>query len=146
MTKRPWKLWHRKIWKIKNDSNHNKTIYFWKASKKTIILKQQRKKSRVFVKHYSMPPGSNKVQKAIFSFKVKVNVIDLGVIWKGIISGVCMPNIKSLSLTVQKLKRRLKLTTDRQTDRTKTICPRSFDPRHKNPTTNKKVMAKKNFD
>ena len=43
-----------------------------------------------------------------------------------------MPNMKSLSLSVQKLQRRLKLTTDRQTDRqtdrTKTICPRSFDP------------------
>ena len=30
-------------------------------------------------------------------------VIDLGVIWKGIIRGVCMPNTKSLSLKVQKL-------------------------------------------
>ena len=57
----------------------------------------------VIVKHYSMPPGGNKVEKAIFSFKVKVKVIDLGVIWKGIISGVCMPNMKSLSLTVQML-------------------------------------------
>ena len=28
-----------------------------------------------------------------------------------------MPNMKSLSLTVQKLQRRLKLTTDRQTDK-----------------------------
>ena len=28
-----------------------------------------------------------------------------------------MPNMKSLSLTVQKLKRMLKLTTDKQTDR-----------------------------
>ena len=28
-----------------------------------------------------------------------------------------MPNMKSLSLTVQKLERRLKFTTDRQTDR-----------------------------
>ena len=48
-------------------------------------------------------PGGNKVKKAIFSFKVKVKVIDHGVIWKGIFSGVCMPNMKSLSLTVQKL-------------------------------------------
>ena len=31
----------QKKWKIKNDLNHNKTIYFWKASKETIILKQQ---------------------------------------------------------------------------------------------------------
>ena len=55
----------------------------------------------VFVKHYA--PSGNKVQKAIFSLKVKVKVINLGVIWKDIISGVCMPNMKSLSLTVQKL-------------------------------------------
>ena len=45
--------------------------------------------------------------------------------------GVCMPNMESLSKTVQKLKRRSKLTTDRQTDnqtdRTKTISPRLFD-------------------
>ena len=31
--------------KIKNDLNHNKTIYFWKASKERIILKQQWTKS-----------------------------------------------------------------------------------------------------
>ena len=48
-------------------------------------------------------PGGNKVEKAFFSFKVKVKVIDLRVIWQGIISGVCMPNMKSLSLKVQKL-------------------------------------------
>ena len=34
-----------------------------------------------------------------------------------------MPYMKSLTLTVQKLKQMLKLTKDRQTDRTKTICP-----------------------
>ena len=55
----------------------------------------------MFVKHYAL--GGNKVQKAIFSFKVKVKVIDLDVIWKGVISGVCMPNMKSLSLMAQKL-------------------------------------------
>ena len=48
-------------------------------------------------------PGGNKVHKAIFSFKVKVKVIDLDVIWKGIISGVGMSNMKYLSLAVQKL-------------------------------------------
>ena len=32
----------------------------------------------VFVKHYAL--GGKKVQKAVFSFKVKVNVINLGVI------------------------------------------------------------------
>ena len=46
-------------------------------------------------------PGGNKVKKAIFSSKVKVKVIDLGVIRKGVISGVCMPNMKSLSLIVK---------------------------------------------
>ena len=35
-----------------------------------------------------------------------------------------MPNMTTLSLIVQKLKRRLKLTTDRQG---KTICLRSFN-------------------
>ena len=40
MTKTPWQLWQRKIWKIKNDLNHYKAIYFWKASEETIILKQ----------------------------------------------------------------------------------------------------------
>jgi hypothetical protein len=39
-----------------------------------------------------------------------------------------MPNMISLSLTVQKLWPRLNLgERDRQTDRTKTIFPRSFD-------------------
>ena len=32
------------------------------------------KNQGVFVKHYSIPPGGNKVQKAILSFKVKVKV------------------------------------------------------------------------
>ena len=45
MTKMPCQLWHREIWKIKNDLNHNKTIYFWKASEEKIILKQKWTKS-----------------------------------------------------------------------------------------------------
>ena len=57
------------------------------------------KKSMGVCETLQYAPGGNKVEKVIFSFKV----IDLGVIWKGIISGVCMPNMKSLSLTVQKL-------------------------------------------
>ena len=61
----------------------------------------------------SLCPGGTKLQKAIFSIKVTVKVIDLGVIWKGIISGVCMPNIKSFSLAAQCLQLRLKLTTDK---------------------------------
>ena len=40
--------------------------------------------------------------------------------WKGVISWVCMPNMKSRSLTVQKLQPRLKLTTDRQTNNEQT--------------------------
>ena len=38
----------------------------------------------VLVKYYA--PASSKSQKAIFSLKVKVKVIDLGVIWKDIIN------------------------------------------------------------
>ena len=67
----------------------------------------------VFVKHYA--PGCNKVQKAIFSFKVKIKVTRSLTLVS--FEGVCMPNIKSLTLTVQKLEPRLKLTTDRQTNR-----------------------------
>ena len=44
-------------------------------------------------------------------------VIDLGVIWKGIISEERMPNMKALSLVVQKLEQMLKLTTDKQINR-----------------------------
>ena len=62
---------------------------------------QQKKNQAMFVKHYAL--SGNKVQKAIFSFKVKVKVIDLGVIWKGVISAVFMPNMKFLYLSVQKL-------------------------------------------
>ena len=76
-----------------------------------------KRKSRGVCETLQYAPSGNKVEKAIFSFKVKVKVIDLGVIWKDIISGVCMPNMKSLSLAVQKLYRRLKLTTDRQTNK-----------------------------
>ena len=44
-------------------------------------------------------------------------IIYLGVIWKGIITGVCIPNMKSQSYIVQMLKRRLTFTTDRHRDR-----------------------------
>ena len=53
-----------------------------------------------------MPPAATKSKKAIFSNKGQSQghkVINLGVIWKGIISGVYMPNIKFLPLMVQKL-------------------------------------------
>ena len=44
--------------------------------------KGEAKNQGVFVKHYMFAPGGKKVQKAIFSFKVKVKVkvIDLDVI------------------------------------------------------------------
>ena len=51
-------------------------------------------------------PGGNKVQKSYFKRKGQSQghkVIELGFNWKGIISGVCMPNMKSLSFRVQKL-------------------------------------------
>ena len=53
-------------------------------------------------------------------------VVDLRVISKDFISLVCMPNMKSLSLIVQKLGPRLKFfcnrITDRQSDCIKTRC------------------------
>ena len=49
------------------------------------------------------------------TIKVMVKVIDNGIIWKGIISWVCMPSMKSLSLTIQKNN-----------------MPRSLDFGHKN--------------
>ena len=57
-----------------------------------------------------------------FSIKVtvKVKVIDLGIILKNVISWVCMPNMMSLSLTVQKLWPKLIFfaTESQRTDRT----------------------------
>ena len=53
-----------------------------------------------------MPPAATKSKKSYFNSKGQSQghkVIDVGVIWKGIIIGVCMPNMKSLPLTVQKL-------------------------------------------
>ena len=61
-------------------------------------------------------------------------VIDLGVIWKGVISGLCMPNLNLYLLYGSKVIVKVKVDnrqTEKQTDRTKTICPRSFDPGHK---------------
>ena len=78
-------------------------------------------KIHVFVKQYA--PTATKSEKAIFSPKVKVKVIEIGVIGKGIIIWVCKPNMKSLPLAVQNLQQMLKLTTDKQTNRTKTKCP-----------------------
>ena len=52
-----------------------------------------------------MPPAATKSKKLFLASSQSqgYKVIDLGVISKGVISGVCMPNMKSLSLTVQKL-------------------------------------------
>ena len=59
-------------------------------------------KQAVFVKHYA--PGCNKVWKSFYKCNGHSQghkVINLGVIRKGIISVVSMPNIKSLSLTIE---------------------------------------------
>ena len=64
--------------------------------------------------HDLYAPGGNKGQSQGHK------VIDLDVIWKGIISGVCMPNLKSLSLAFQKLEQKVKVDnrqTDKQTNR-----------------------------
>ena len=51
-----------------------------------------------------------------------------------LISGVCTPNTKSQFLMVLMVQRLVKVEVmDRQTNRTKTVCPRSFDsPKKKN--------------
>ena len=107
------------------------SIYMWSMVWKI-------KNQGVFVKHYIVCPRRQQNRKSYFSFKVKVKVTDLGIIWKGIISEVCMPNMKPLSYSskvITKVKvdnrqtdRQTNRLTNRQTDRTKTICPRSFDP------------------
>ena len=64
------------------------------------------RKSMCVCETRTMPPVATKSKKAIFKAKGQNQghmVIDLGVMQKGIISGVCMPNMKSLTLTVQKL-------------------------------------------
>ena len=64
------------------------------------------RKIKVCLWNTEYAPGGNKVQKSYFKSKGQSQghkVIDLGVIWKGIISGVCMPNMKFLPLMVQKL-------------------------------------------
>ena len=68
-------------------------------------MKDTMKNQGVFVKqkHYSMPPTATKSKKLFLGQSQDHKVIDLGVIWKGVSRGVCMPNMKSLSLTVQKL-------------------------------------------
>ena len=80
-----------------------------------------------------MPPHGNKVRKSYLYHKGQSQgnkVVDLSVIWKGIISGVCMPDMKSISLTVQKLSK-VKVN-NRQTDRTKTIVPNHLIRGNKN--------------
>ena len=55
----------------------------------------------IFVKQFA--PGGNKVKKAIFSTKVNTRSLTLMSFERASWSGVCMPNMKSLSITVQKL-------------------------------------------
>ena len=76
----------------------------------------------------SYVPCGNTVWKSYFREKGQSQghkFIDFGIIWKGILSWVCMPNMKSLSPTLQQM---LKLTIDKRIDRPKTLCPWSFDP------------------
>ena len=81
----------------------------------------------MFVKHYSMPPAATKVEKAIFSFKVKVKItrsLTLMSIWKGMISGSMHAkyevSISYGSKVIAKVKvdnRQTDKQTDRQTNR-----------------------------
>ena len=73
-----------------------------------------------------MPPVATK-SKIGYIFSITVTIKDLGVIWKGFISWVCMPYMKSVSLTVQNLWPRLKFfATESQTDRQKLDAPNSI--------------------
>ena len=73
------------------------------------------------MKHYA--PGGNKLQGKSQGHKV----IDLGVIWKSVISGVYMPNMKSISYS-SKVSAKVKVD-NRQTNRQdKNNMPQSFDP------------------
>ena len=62
-------------------------------------------------------PRDNRSEETVFLRKGQIEshrVIDLGIIGNVIINGVCMSNMQVPSLMVQKLMRRLNLTTDRQ--------------------------------
>ena len=76
------------------------------------------------MKHYGMPPVATKSKKLFLASRSKSRSQgDLGVIWKGVISGVCMPNMKSISYrskVIAKVKvdnRQTNRQTDKQTDR-----------------------------
>ena len=73
----------------------------------TIFMVKKIIKTGMFVKH-EYPRRQQSTKMTIFSINVTVKIIDIGVIWKSFISLVCMPNIRSLSLTVQKLLPMLK--------------------------------------
>ena len=81
------------------------------------------------MKHYVYAPGSNKVQKAIFNFKVKVKVT----------RSLTLMSFERASLVEYAFKYEVSIyygskviakvkVDSKQTDRTKTICPPSFDP------------------
>ena len=46
--------------------------------------------------------------------------------WASLLEYACMTNMMSISLTVQNLWKEVKVD-DKHTNRTKTVCPRSFD-------------------
>ena len=79
-----------------------------------------------------MPPAAIKSKGAIFSMKVSQGqkVIYFDVIWKGFINGVCMLNNGEYEESISygsKVIVNIKVA-NRQTDRTKTISPKPFDP------------------
>ena len=77
-------------------------ILVFKQICNTIILT----KIKVCLWNTGYAPSDNKVKKSYYKLQGRSQghkVIDLGVIWKGVFSGVCMPSMKSLSLTVKKL-------------------------------------------
>ena len=72
-----------------------------------VIIMPTIKNQGVFVKHYMYAPGGNKVQKAIFSFKIKIkgtrSLTLMSFERASLVEYICMPYMKSLSLMVQEL-------------------------------------------
>ena len=113
------------------------------------IIIAWRQKSRCVCETLRYALGGNKVQKAMFSFKVKVNVTRSLTLVSfervSLVEYACQYEVAISygSKVIAKVKvdnrqtdkqtdRQTNRQTNKQTDRTKTICPRSFDPGLKN--------------
>ena len=87
-------------------------------------------KSRCVCETLQYAPGDNKVEKAIFSFKVKVKITRSLTLVSFERVSVCMPNMKSLSLCGSKVIAKVKVD-NRQTGQ-KQYAPDHLIRGHKN--------------